>query len=236
MSGAIRLVGLSRSPPSCRTACLWCRLWRTAHIVGICQTATERGPSSTNATYPRPDVTIRNGADALRNIPAAALRPAPTSASTSTGPASPVQSRVSGVAISSWRSPRASRMLSVVATHRRETGQGNTSGAVTLRRAWSCGAVRSARHPVKVEAAGSNPVRTARRAAVFGASRAGSSVGTSVRLKSGRSAVRPRPCPHDPPASTQRPTSIDPVGRCCYRIRSCPVITGGRRSDVPNTC
>jgi hypothetical protein len=29
-----------------------------------------------------------------------------------------------------------------------------------------------------------------------GPSRAGSSVGTSVRLKSGRSAVRPRPCPH----------------------------------------
>src|SRR5690606_38777111 len=33
--------------------------------------------------------------------------------------------------------------------------------AVTAPQTWSCGAVWSARHPVKVEAAGSNPVRTA---------------------------------------------------------------------------
>ncbi len=33
----------------------------------------------------------------------------------------------------------------------------------TRRETWSCGAVWSARHPVKVEAAGSNPVRTAAR-------------------------------------------------------------------------
>ena len=62
------------------------------------------------------------------------------------------------------------------------------------RTAWSCGAAWSARHPVKVEVAGSNPVRTAPgRTRVR--PRAGSSVGTSVRLKIGRSAVRPRPCP-----------------------------------------
>jgi hypothetical protein len=65
--------------------------------------------------------------------------------------------------------------------------------------AWSCRAARSARHPVKVEVAGSNPVRTARVSGATGPlgagarPRSGSSVGMSVRLKSGRSAVRPRP-------------------------------------------
>jgi hypothetical protein len=63
------------------------------------------------------------------------------------------------------------------------------------RTAWSCGAAWSARHPVKVEVAGSNPVRTAPGRTLVVRPRAGSSVGTSVRLKIGRSAVRPRPCP-----------------------------------------
>ena len=56
---------------------------------------------------------------------------------------------------------------------------------------WSCRAARSARHPVKVEVTGSNPVRTAQPGESL--ARSGSSVGMSVRLKSGRSAVRPRP-------------------------------------------
>ncbi len=81
--------------------------------------------------------------------------------------------------------------------------------------AWSCGEAWSSRRPVKAEVAGSNPVRTALAPPVDvsmmlispvgatwlgrvwqdGCTGAGSSVGTSVRLKSGRSAVRPRPCP-----------------------------------------
>jgi hypothetical protein len=49
-----------------------------------------------------------------------------------------------------------------------------------------------ARRPVTAEVAGSSPVGVAE---VSPPQWAGSSVGTSVRLKSGRSAVRPRPCP-----------------------------------------
>ena len=66
-------------------------------------------------------------------------------------------------------------------------------------RVWSCRAAWSARHPVKVEVAGSNPVRTAKgpvtvpMAGCRRPARSGSSVGTSVRLKSGRSAVRSCP-------------------------------------------
>ena len=60
-------------------------------------------------------------------------------------------------------------------------------------RIWSCRAAWSARHPVKVEVAGSNPVRTALAQRLRAKARSGSSVGMSVRLKSGRSAVRPRP-------------------------------------------
>ena len=41
--------------------------------------------------------------------------------------------------------------------------------------------------------------------------RAGSSVGTSVRLKSGRSAVRPRPCPRATDAPTGSPAGASPV-------------------------
>ena len=64
-----------------------------------------------------------------------------------------------------------------------------------LARARSRGAAWSARHPVKVEVAGSNPVGTARRRRSGAGAWPGSSVGTSVRLKIGRSAVRPRPWP-----------------------------------------
>ncbi len=56
-----------------------------------------------------------------------------------------------------------------------------------------------ARRPVTAEVAGSSPVRVAITARHFGqrptAFRPGSSVGTSVRLKSGRSPVRSRPWP-----------------------------------------
>ncbi len=62
--------------------------------------------------------------------------------------------------MSSTSGPSSCRVSSRSAT--RETAERST---------WSCGAVWSARHPVKVEAAGSNPVRTAsvRRPAPFGA-------------------------------------------------------------------
>src|SRR3954466_5093620 len=44
------------------------------------------------------------------------------------------------------------------------------------------------------------------------AARAGSSVGTSVRLKSGRSAVRPRPCPRASRALTGEPVGAFGTG------------------------
>jgi hypothetical protein len=84
----------------------------------------------------------------------------------------------------------------------------------------SRGAARSARRPVKAEVAGSNPVGTAQ--PLFPGHReragAGSSVGTSVRLKSGRSAVRPRPCP---PSMTRRIAWSSLVSRLC-RSCTCP--------------
>ncbi len=52
-----------------------------------------------------------------------------------------------------------------------------------------------ARRPVTAEVAGASPDRVAKRGEAFAALRPGSSVGTSVRLKSGRSAVRSRPWP-----------------------------------------
>ena len=52
-----------------------------------------------------------------------------------------------------------------------------------------------ARRPVTAEVAGSSPVRVAIAARHVRAFRPGSSVGMSVRLKSGRSAVRSRPWP-----------------------------------------
>lgn len=52
-----------------------------------------------------------------------------------------------------------------------------------------------ARRPVTAEVAGSSPVRVAKRGEALAAFRPGSSVGTSVRLKSGRSPVRSRPWP-----------------------------------------
>jgi hypothetical protein len=52
-----------------------------------------------------------------------------------------------------------------------------------------------ARRPVTAEVAGSSPVRVATAARHTGAFRPGSSVGMSVRLKSGRSPVRSRPWP-----------------------------------------
>jgi hypothetical protein len=52
-----------------------------------------------------------------------------------------------------------------------------------------------ARRPVTAEVAGSSPVRVATTARHTHAFRPGSSVGTSVRLKSGRSPVRSRPWP-----------------------------------------
>ena len=52
-----------------------------------------------------------------------------------------------------------------------------------------------ARRPVTAEVAGSSPVRVATTARHTDAFRPGSSVGTSVRLKSGRSPVRSRPWP-----------------------------------------
>ena len=52
-----------------------------------------------------------------------------------------------------------------------------------------------ARRPVTAEVAGSSPVRVASSAWHGRALRPGSSVGTSVRLKSGRSPVRSRPWP-----------------------------------------
>jgi hypothetical protein len=53
---------------------------------------------------------------------------------------------------------------------------------------------------------------------------AGSSVGTSVRLKSGRSAVRPRPCPQAPQVTDlqERPRPGDRRGR----FRSCGLSSG----------
>jgi hypothetical protein len=53
-----------------------------------------------------------------------------------------------------------------------------------------------ARRPVTAKVAGSSPVWVAFRSAGSAPVRPGSSVGTSDRLKSGRSAVRPRPWPH----------------------------------------
>ena len=58
-----------------------------------------------------------------------------------------------------------------------------------------------ARRPVTAKVAGSSPVWVAPRSSGTLPVRPGSSVGTSDRLKSGRSAVRPRPWP-PPPAST----------------------------------
>src|SRR4029077_5018339 len=60
-----------------------------------------------------------------------------------------------------------------------------------------------------------------------GGTRPGSSVGTSVRLKIGRSAVRPRPWP--PPARSQPATSTSQAGH--FHGHRHPGVTG--RASVP---
>ena len=66
-----------------------------------------------------------------------------------------------------------------------------------------------ARRPVKAKVAGSSPVRVAQQhQADVRPVRPGSSVGTSVRLKIGRSAVRPRPWPHLGPALIARASGL----------------------------
>ncbi len=92
----------------------------------------------------------------------------------------------------------------------------------------SCGAAWSARHPVKVEAAGSNPVRTAGPARRR-VPRPGSSVGTSVRLKIGRSAVRPRPWPPQIPTSSAGQPLRDEPRASGSRRASCRRHTGQRQ-------
>jgi hypothetical protein len=69
-----------------------------------------------------------------------------------------------------------------------------------------------ARRPVTAKVAGSSPVWVAFRSAGSAPVRPGSSVGTSDRLKSGRSAVRPRPWPHLWTPWPRRACGIGPSG------------------------
>ena len=108
--------------------------------------------------------------------------------------------------------------------------QGSTASwsKLKIEIARSRGEVWSSRRPVKAEVAGSNPVETASHvrciaalAALNGrerATRAGSSVGTSIRLKSGGSAVRSRPCPPTMTSATCSTRESRTPGSAC-RVR-----------------
>ena len=96
----------------------------------------------------------------------------------------------------------------------------------------------SARRPVKAEVAGSSPVRTAtsRVRAHHGAAGPGSSVGTSVRLKIGRSAVRPRPWPPSlSPGFEHRPPAETPVGVLLSELDH-GAAQASRPSGLPTDC
>ncbi len=93
----------------------------------------------------------------------------------------------------------------------------------TRRETWSCGAVWSARHPVKVEAAGSNPVRTAARPRVDQSTR-GFFVRPRVpapRVPAPRVHAPPRPAPDVQHSAFVTPSLNSPAPRA-PRGPQCP--------------
>jgi hypothetical protein len=91
---------------------------------------------------------------------------------------------------------------------------GSTQYIKALWRSWL------ARRPVTAKVAGSSPVRVASTFGWSRRSRPGSSVGTSVRLKSGRSPVRPRPWPLSTPDLRKRsPVRGFFVAQCSVTLR-----------------
>ena len=93
------------------------------------------------------------------------------------------------------------------------------NAAASGRETWSCGAVWSARHPVKVEAAGSNPVRTAVTKGPHPAGMRASSCATRVRLRAPAQPV-PERRSRDPQSPSD--TAVRPVRRRT-RARGRPV-------------